>query len=581
MAEGTINPNAARITRRGLLGSGVAGAITIPAMVQARRPFGPAYQTRLTVFATNGIAATSHPLATGIALDLLRAGGSAVDAAIGANAALGLMEPVGAGAGGDLFAMIWDPEAGKLEALNATGPAPLNRSLADLSAALPGQKMIPPVGTAPLTVPGVVDGWVKAHERYGKLSLKQVLAPAIDYAREGFPVSPITSRNWARNLRILGEMRGQIEEYDNTLATWAIDGKAPGAGQLFRNPDLARTYEAIAADGRASFYEGEIAARLVAYMQQIGGPITAADMANYEAQWVTPISAPYRSFDIFQMPPNSQGVTALQMLRIFDGYDFASLSETDRVHVMIEAKKRAFLDRTRYLADPAFANIPVAQLLSDEHIAAMRGAISLDRANPVSAGRTEEGDTVFLGVADADGMMVSWIQSNYRGMGAGLTPTGLGFMLQNRGSQFSLDPAHANAYAPGKRPFHTNIPGFVMKAGRPLISYGLIGGPMQPQGHIQILSNLLDRGTSLQAAGDAPRWRHNGGSDPDGREPRESEVIVEEGFDAKIMRELAERGHTVRIDKRPEFGAYQAVARLPSSWAAASDSRKDGMAAGY
>ncbi len=571
-----------KLNRRTLLTAGASGAamLAVPSSFAGDRPYGPAFQGRSTVYASDGMAATSQPLATAIALSLLRAGGSAVDAAIGANAALGLMEPTGAGIGGDLFALIWDPDTNKLHGLNASGPAPQSRSLAELKSAFPGQRVIPPVGTASITVPGAVDGWLKAHERFGKLPLKDVLAPAIHYARNGFPVSPIVAGDWALNLRLLGEYRSAIEEYDNTLATWSLDGRAPDAGERFANPALAATYEKIAAGGRAAFYEGDIAAAIDAYMTRIGGPITAADLAAYEAEWVEPISATYRNAEIFQAPPNSQGLTVLQMLRIMDGFDLGAMAEADRLHVMVEAKKLAFADRAQFIADPRYADVPVERLLSEKYVAGQRARIEMAKALPSVAEPIPDGDTIYLTVADSNGMMASWIQSNYRGMGSGLTPDGLGFMLQNRGAQFNLDPAHANAYAPGKRPFHTIIPGFATRDGAPWLSFGLMGGSMQPQGHAQILSNLLDKGMTLQAAGDAPRWHHKGGNDPDGDIPAPDELLVESGIDAELRASLSARGHDVKVSDA-NYGGYQAVMKTGSGWAGASEMRKDGMAAGY
>ncbi len=566
------------LTRREA-GLGGLAAATISSVAAADRPYGPAFQGRSTVHAPRAMAATSQPLATAIALDLLRQGGSAVDAAIGANAALGLMEPVGCGIGGDLFALIWDPAAQALEGLNASGPAPRARSLDDLTARLGGAAQIPPVGTSCVTVPGAVDGWIKAHERFGRLPLSDVLAPAIHYAREGFPVSPIIANDWALNLRLLGEVRGLIEEYENTLATWSIEGRAPRPGERFANPDLADAYALIASGGREAFYEGEIAERLVAYLEGLGGALSRADLAGYEAQWVAPISTRYREAEVFQIPPNSQGLTVLQMLRILDGYDLAALSEADRIHLMVEAKKRAFADRARHIADPAFHDAPLDRLLSEDYAAAQRARIAMDAAGPAAPEPLRDGDTIYLTVADQSGMIASWIQSNYRGMGNGLTPDGLGFMLQNRGAQFSLDPGHANVYAPGKRPFHTIIPGFAMKDGAPWLGFGVMGGSMQPQGQVQVLSNLLDRGMSLQAAGDAPRWRHDGGPDADSSaEP--SALLVERGVPDAVRASLAERGHDVRVEAA-NYGGYQAVARTGAGWAGASEKRKDGMAAGF
>lgn len=558
------------------------------------RPIGPAFAGRSPVIAAHGVAATSQPLATQVALDILRQGGSAVDAAIAANAALGLMEPTGAGIGGDLFALVWDPKTGQVVGLNASGPAARGQTLKQLQAKLgPQASVIPPVGVAPVTVPGAVAGWFALHQRFGKLPMDKVLAPAIAYARDGFPLSPVIADGWAMNFRRFEQRRAMIEEFDNARATYLIDGQPPRAGQLFRNPDLARTYDLLAAHGADAFYKGDIARTMDAYFRRIGGPLRYADFAAFTPEWVRPIATSYRGYDVWQIPPSGQGIVALEMLNILEAYDLKAMGygSADHLHVMAEAKKLAFADRARFIADPRQAMVPTAGLLSKDYAARRRALIAMDKALPASvdpgAPIFARADTVYLTAADQDGMMVSLIQSNYRGMGSGLVADGLGFMFQDRGAQFSLDARHANAYAPGKRPFHTIIPGFVTRDGKPFLSYGVMGGDMQPQGHVQVLTNIIDFGMDVQAAGDAPRWRHIGGPDPgDGGSPT-SALYLERGIDPAVVAELKRRGHTVTGGAAgggyEDVGGYQAILRDPATglyWAA-SEMRKDGQAAGY
>lgn len=531
-----------------------------------------------------------------IAIDTLRDGGSAVDAAIAANAALGLMEPTGCGIGGDLFAIVWDPKAEKLVGLNASGRAPMGQTLAQLrqriskDGQLPAE--IPNWGAVSVTVPGAVDGWFTLHERYGRRTMAQNLAPAIAYARNGFPVTQLIGHYLGRSLDAFTKLhgRGLIEEIDNYRATFVIDGKAPSEGQIFQNPQLATTYQRIAEGGRDAFYTGKIADTIDAYMQRIGGPLRKADFVAHRSQWVEPVSVNYRGYDVWELPPNGQGIAALQILNVLEGFDLASMGfgSADHIHVMAEAKKLAFADRARFYADPAFAEVPVAELLSDAYATKRRGLIDLNRAAlSVDPGepKLERGDTIYLTVADADGMMVSLIQSNYRGMGSGLVPDGLGFMLQDRGALFSLDADHPNAYAPKKRPFHTIIPAFVSRQGKPWMSFGLMGGGMQPQGHAQVVVNMVDFGMNVQEAGDAARWHHRGSTQPyvTGKPMQDGGVLqLESGFADTTISELRTRGHHVEITTGP-FGGYQAIVRDPATgvyWGA-SEMRKDGLALGY
>ncbi len=575
-----------------------AGAAALGTMVSTAfgdvgggdRVVGAPFATRAPVLGVHGMAATAHPLATQVALDILKEGGSAVDAAIAANAALGLMEPVGNGIGGDLFAIVWDPETEQLYGLNASGRTPRGRSMEDLRQRLGDAGSIPSVGSLPVTVPGTVDGWFELHGRFGTLPMSDVLAPATRYAREGFPVTQLISYYWDRNMDIFQRRYEEgpwLEEFDNARATYLIDGHAPAEGEIFRNPDLANTFDILARDGRDAFYNGEIAQTVDTYMRRIGGDLRFEDFAAHESEWVDPVGVNYRGYDVFELPPNTQGIAALQMLQILEGFDLASMGPgADALHLMVEAKRLAFEDLARYYADPDFSDIPVEWLISDEYAAERRALISTDTAmTEVAPGeqRLEQGDTTYLTVADENGMMVSLIQSNYRGMGSGLVADGLGFMFQDRGELFALEDDHPNAYAPGKRPFHTIIPAFMMRDGVPLMSFGLMGGDMQPQGHVQIVVNMIDFGMNVQEAGDAARFRHAGSSTATGV-PGEGVGVVEleSGYGPAIREDMARRGH-VTEDGNGGFGGYQAIWRDPETgvYHGASEMRKDGMAAGY
>ena len=538
---------------------------------------GRSFASRSEVIAAHGMAATSQPLATQVALDILKAGGTAVDAAIAANAVLALMEPVGCGPGGDLFSMVWDGE--RLHGLNASGRSPRNLTLEHFREM--GLDAIPAFGPLPVTVPGAVDGWFELHGRFGRLPMKRILAPAIAYAREGFPVSELIAHYWQRNARYL-------EEYPNFAETFMPGGRAPAKGEIFRNPDLARTFERIAEGGRDAFYRGDIARTIARYMAENGGFLTYQDLAEHRSEWVEPVSTTYRGYEVWELPPNGQGIAALQMLNLLEPYDVAAMGfgSADYLHLLIEAKKLAFADRARFHADPGFNRIPVRELISKEYAAERGRLIDMQRAaRSVEAGSPalEEGDTIYLTVADGEGMMVSLIQSNYRGMGSGMTPDGLGFVLQDRGQLFDLRPGRFNSYAPGKRPFHTIIPAFVTRDGEPYMSFGVMGGAMQPQGHVQVLVNHIDFGMNLQEAGDAPRIRHSGSSQPTGEVMTDGgAVYLEEGFSLETRRELIRRGHRLG-SSAGGFGGYQAIRVDPASgvYFGASESRKDGQAAGY
>jgi len=543
------------------------------------RVSGKPFASRSEIIAPHGMAATSQPLATQIALDILKAGGSAADAAIAANAALGLMEPTGSGIGGDLFAIVWDAEKGELTGLNGSGRAPKALSLQTFKDL--GLDSIPPRGPLPVSVPGAVDGWFELHARYGRLPMNELLAPAIAYATDGFPVSEYIAYGWARNAE-------KLKDYPGFADTFMPGGKAPRKGQVFRNPRLARTYQAIADGGRDAFYKGEIARKIDSYMTEQGGFLRYADMAEHKSEWVKPVSTNYRGYDIYELPPNGQGIAALQILNILEAYDIKSMGfgTAEYVHTFVEAKKLAFEDRAKFYADMDFVDVPVDRLISKEYANERRKLIDARKAAmsyPAGDGQLEDGDTIYLTVADSDGNMVSLIQSNYRGMGSGMTPGDLGFILQDRGELFSLTEGHANVIEPGKRPFHTIIPAFIMKDGKPWISFGLMGGAMQPQGHAQIIVNIIDFGMNLQEAGDAARLNHSGSSEPTDTIMTTGGVIhLETGFSAATRAALEKMGHTLG-ESDGSFGGYQAIMwdEEQGVYYGASESRKDGHAAGY
>lgn len=551
---------------------------------QVDRITGQPFATRSEVIAPHGMVATSHPLATQIGLDILKQGGSAVDAAIAANAALGLMEPTGNGIGGDLFAIIWNEKAGKLYGLNASGRSPLGLSYDQLMAELKklDKTSIPAHGHLPISVPGTVDGWGQLHAKFGKLPLKTLLAPTVEYARKGFPVTELISYYWKRSAPTLSKQPGAFKE------TFTFDGRGPEKGEMFKNPALANTLEAIGNEGTDVFYQGRLADQMDAFFKETGGYLRKIDFENHTSTWVEPVSVNYRGVDVYELPPNGQGIAALQMLQMLKHYDLKAMghNSTEFLHTMIEVKKLVFEDRAKYYADPDFAKIPLEGLLSDTYakermklIDPNRAARRLDAGNPA----LYHGDTIYMTAADQDGNMISLIQSNYRGMGSGVVAPGLGFVFQDRGELFHLEPGHANVYAPGKRPFHTIIPAFAMKDGKPWMAFGVMGGAMQPQGHVQIMVNMLDFGMNLQEAGDAARWQHLGSSEPTGEQMTSGGYVeVETGISWEIVRGLSYKGHDVRYGLGG-FGGYQAIMRHPVSkvYFGASESRKDGQAAGY
>ena len=585
------------------------------ALGQIDRITGKSFATRSEVLARHGMVCTSVPAATQVGLDILKRGGSAVDAAIAANATLGLMEPVSNGIGGDLFAIVYSAKENKLYGINGSGRSPLGLTYDQMKAELEklGRKTIPPRGMLPISVPGCVDAWSELHKKFGKLKLSDDLAPAAKYSDEGFPVTELIAFYWHFAPEIYKDLPGAF------LETYTIDGKGrtPAKGEIFKNPALAKTLRLIGEKGRDVFYKGEIADRIDKFMQENGGFLRKADFEKHTSTWVDPVSTNYRGYDVFELPPNGQGIATLQILNILEEFDLKAMgrNSAETLHAMIEAKKLAWADRAKFYADPEFATIPVAQLISKQYAAERQKLIDPNHAaktvtpgnpkaaqsskaqdtsilgleakinNGQDAGVTDNGDTIYMCTADDEGNMVSLIQSNYRGMGSGIVVPGLGFMFQDRGELFSMEQGHANVYAPGKRPFHTIIPGFVMKDGKPWEAFGVMGGGMQPQGHVQVLTNQIDFGLNVQEAGDASRWQHEGDNEPTGEKMEKGGYVeVESGIPYETVRELEKRGHEIRFDVGG-YGGYQAI-RVEIHdgqrvYIGASESRKDGQAAGY
>ena len=536
---------------------------------------GEPFASRSEVIGTNGMVATSHPLATQIGLDVLKSGGNAVDAAIAANAALGLMEPTGNGIGGDLFAIVWDAKTKKLYGLNASGPAPKSLSIEYFKEN--NLEKIPAYGPLPVSVPGAVDGWVKLHERFGNKKFSTLFEPTIAYAIDGFPVSELIAY-------YLDGSAKRFADYPNFKDVWMKNGSTPKKGEIFKNPELAKTLGEISKTKRESFYEGQLATTMANFIQEQGGFLSFEDLKNYQAEWVEPVSSNYRGYDVWELPPNGQGIAALQILNLLEHFDISAMGlfSAEYIHHFVEAKKLAFADRAKYYADPAFNNIDIQTLISKEYAKERLPLIDSNKAALTDeAGILKQGDTIYLTTADKDGNMVSLIQSNYRGMGSGMVPPGLGFMLQDRGELFSLDPTHANALEGGKRPFHTIIPAFITKDGEPFVSFGVMGGATQPQAHAQIVINLVDFGMNLQEAGDAPRIVHSGSSQPTDEIMLDGgSISLEKGFGEAIEKQLEVLGHTIKYDKG-SFGGYQAIMKKDGVYFGASESRKDGQAAGY
>ena len=536
---------------------------------------GEKFASRSEVIGQNGMVATSHPLATQIGLDILKQGGTAVDAAIAANIALGLMEPTGNGIGGDLFAIVWDAKTKELHGLNASGHAPKNLSIDYFKQQ--GLTKIPSYGPLPVTVPGAVDGWVKLHERFGKLKFESLFEPTIEYAIKGFPITETIAYYLDRSQK-------RFENYPNFNEVWVKNGKMPQKGEIFKNPQLANTLKTIAKKGREGFYEGTIAQTMAEFVQSQGGFLSYDDLAGFHSEWTPPVSTNYRGYDVWELPPNGQGIAALQILNILENYDLKGMGlySSEYIHLFTEVKKIVFADRAKYYADPHFADIPVKELISKNYAKERAKLIDLNHVSATDEpGILKSGDTIYLTVADKYGNMVSLIQSNYRGMGSGMMPPGLGFMLQDRGELFSLDKNHRNSLLGGKRPFHTIIPAFVTKDGKPFMSFGVMGGATQPQAHAQIIINMVDFGLNLQEAGDAPRIVHSGSSQPTDEIMKDGGTLsLESGFGKTIEDELTAIGHTIKYEKGI-FGGYQAIMLKNGVYYGASETRKDGQAAGY
>ena len=532
------------------------------------------FATRSEVIGQNGMAATSHPLATQTAIDVLKSGGNAIDAAIAANAVLGLVEPTGCGIGGDLFAIVWDEKTNQLYGLNSSGPASKKMSIDYVKQQ--GFEKIPAYGALPVTVPGAVAGWSALHDKFGKLPFKNLFNNAIDYATNGFPVTELIAYYLERSSSV-------FKDYENFSSVWMPSGATPKKGEIFKNPLLAKTYQAIAKTNGQSFYEGSTAAEIIKILNENGNPMSLSDLRNFSPEWVEPVSTNYRGYDVWELPPNGQGIAALQILNILENYDIRKMGfdSAEYVHLFVEAKKLAFEDRAKYYADSNFSSIPTTKLISKEYALERNKLINMNNAAKRFDAGLEDGDTIYLTVADKYGNMVSLIQSNYRGMGSGVVPDNSGFMLQDRGEMFSMDPNHKNSLIGGKRPFHTIIPAFITKDNEPYISFGLMGGAMQPQGHAQIVINLIDFDMNLQEAGDAPRIRHMGSSEPTGEVMEDGGYLtLESGFSTDIRNKLTKLGHTLK-DEKGGYGGYQAIMLIDDVYYGASESRKDGQASGY
>lgn len=526
------------------------------------------------------MAATSHPLAVEAAIRVLRQGGSAADAAVAANAVMGVVEPMSCGVGGDLFAIYWNAETESLHGLNASGRSPyaLNRQVfADQ-----GLDQIPESGPLSWSVPGCVSGWGDLHAKFGRLAWADLFDEAIYHAEQGHAVPPVIAGYWSGAERSLAQ-------WPNSAATLLTAGKAPRVGEVFRNPALAATYRKIAADGPEVFYRGPIAAEIVRASGELGGLFSEQDFADHQNEWVEPVGADYRGYRVWELPPNGQGIAALQILNVMEGIDVGGLGwgHPDVMHRFIEAKKLAFADRARFYADPDFYNAPVAELISKEYAARQSARIDDDRAAAVvpPGDPAGHGDTIYLTVVDADRNCCSLIQSLYFGFGSKVVPGDVGFPIQNRGALFALDPNHANTLEPHKRPFHTIIPAMVAKDGRPWLTFGVMGGDMQPQGHAQVVMNLIDHGMDVQLAGDAARVRHDGSATPTGiaGDAAGGVVYYEPGVPAATIEELARRGHVLKEADGGGMGGYQAIL---IDWDqgvlhGGTESRKDGAAAGY
>jgi gamma-glutamyltranspeptidase/glutathione hydrolase len=553
------------------------------------RPAGASFASRSAALGCSGAAGTSHPLATLTALETLKRGGSAADAAIAAAACLGFLEPTGSGLGGDCYVLVWDPSRAKLTGLAGSGRSPRSLTL-DTVRARAHEGVIPAYGAIAVSTPGVLDAWWTLHRRHGALAWKGLFDAAIHFCETGVPVAQIIGHHLGRDLELLREPGSGVEEFDNARRTYAPHGHAPRQGDIFRNPDLARTYGAIAAGGRDVFYDGPIADIIEGYFKRIGGWLGREDLRDQHAEWVEPLVTSYRGVDVYAMGANTQGLATLQMLNMLENFDLRAMGfqSAASIHVQAEAKRLAYADRARFYADPHFSAVPVEWLSSKAYAAERAKLIRLDRIRPqVVAGEPPPaGDTTYLTVADSAGMMVSMIQSNYRGLGSGLVADGLGFMFQNRGQMFALEDGHPNLYQPGKRPFHTIIPGFAAKHGRPWMSFGVMGGDMQPQGQTQIVVNRVDFGLDVQAAGDSPRWHHVGSSQRMGEDVADLSELgrlhLESGVPERSRRALADLGWAIGASDGA-FGRYQCIELRGGErvYAAASEMRADGVALAY
>lgn len=542
--------------------------------------------TRSEVIAANGMVATSHPLAAQIGLDILKKGGNAIDAAIATNAAMGLMEPTGNGIGGDLFAILWHEESQQLYAINASGRSPIGLSYDQLLLELEAmeENRIPPSSLLSVSVPGAIDGWFELHERFGSLSMSEILAPSVMYAEQGFPVPEVIADAWRRSARILADRVGAFIE------TFTIDGRGPEKGELMRNPDLGNTYRLLGEKGRDVFYRGEITQKIDTFMREHGGYLRFEDFDKHRSEWIETLSTTYRGFEVHQIGQNNQGTAVLQMLNILEGYNLSELgfNSPEALHLMIEAKKLAFEDRAKYYSDPDFNVLPFDRLISKEYAEERRALINDKALERITSGidGLKEGGTIFLTTADRHGNMVSLIQSNFRGMGTGFVVPGTGFSFQNRGELFSLDPNHPNVYEPAKRPFHTIIPGFVMKDGKPWFTLGVMGGEFQPMGHVQILVNMIDFGMNVQEASDAIRWLHTNSTEPTdafGDYLKDGGLVrFESDIDPKIVEALRAKGHNVEIGGG-FYGRFQGILRDHTNgvYVGGSEARADGQAVGY
>jgi gamma-glutamyltranspeptidase/glutathione hydrolase len=568
-----------------------ARAVTAyPGVTAGDRIDGASFASRSAVWGEHGAAATAHPFATMIAIDTLKRGGSAIDAAIAANAALGFLEPVSNGVGGDCFVMLWDPAKKTVVGLNGSGRSPRGLSLAEQRRrAVNGY--ISRYGATAVSVPGTVDAWWSLHQRYGKLPWAEVLEPAANLAERGAPVPQTIAYYLRANMaRFADPGVYRIEEIANAQKIWLANGRTPAEGEVFRNPDLAWTLRTIAAGGRDAFYDGPIADHIERYFKRIGGWMTRADLAAHHSEWVQPIVTNYRGLDVWGLPPNSQGLSTLQLLNIMEQFDLKGMGfqSAASIHHQAEAKRLAFEDRARWFADPNFSKTPIEFLNSKEYARERAKLIRPDRVmDRVMPGDAPfHGDTTYFTTADKDGLMVSMILSNYRGMGSGLAPDGpdgrtLGFMFQDRGELYALSDGHPNIYAPGKRPFQTIIPGFATRGDQAFMSFGVMGGDMQPQGQAQIVANMVDYGLAVQEAGDAPRWHHEGSTEPTG-EPQQGTgtLRLETGVPKETQAKLAEMGWKLGASDGG-FGGYQSILRGPQAYGAASEMRKDGLALAY